>query len=151
MIDCIRMRRFPTNGDPDIKYFVNKAEQLSVEDGCLLWGNRVVIPKTLRGKVLEELYQAHPGINRIKGLARSYVWWPNMDNELERLVEHCHMCQAHQNMPHKAPIHPWEWARNPWQRVHIDYADLNGKNYLIIIDAYSKWLEVIPTVDVMRM
>ena len=68
-----------------------------------------------------------------------------MDNELERLVEHCHTCQAHQNMPHKAPIHPWEWARNPWQRVHIDYADLNGKNYLIIIDAYSKWLEVIPT------
>ena len=64
-----------------------------------------------------------------------------MDNELEKLVEHCHTCQAHQNMPQKAPMHLWEWAHNPWQRAHIDYADLNGKNYLVIIDAYSKWLE----------
>ena len=67
MIDCVRTRRFPTSGDPDIKYFVNKAEQLSVEDGCLLWGNRVVIPKTLRGKVLEELHQAHPVLIGLKG------------------------------------------------------------------------------------
>ena len=125
--------------------FAEKSEELTVEDGCLLWGSRVVIPEALREKVLEELHQTHPGITRMKNLARSYVWWPNMDNNLETLVRECAVCQVHQNFPKQAPLHAWEWTSEPWQRIHIDFAQYEKQSYLIVVDSHSKWLEVVPT------
>jgi len=39
--------------------------------------------------MMEELHQSHPGIMKMKGLARSFVWWPGMDFELEKMVKSC--------------------------------------------------------------
>ena len=50
-----------------------------------------------------------------------------------------------QNNPKNAPLHPWEWPARPWQRVHIDFAGpFLGTMFLIVVDAYSKWPEVVP-------
>ena len=81
----------------------------------------------------------------MKSLARSYVWWPRMDTDLENLIEKCEKCQLYQNAPKKAQLHPWEWTSSPWQRIHIDFAECQGKQYLIVIDSHSKWLDVVPT------
>ena len=41
-------------------------------------------------------------------------------------------------------MHPWEWPSKPWERLHIDFAGpLLAKSFLIVVDAYSKWAEVI--------
>ena len=69
-----------------------------------------------------ELHAAHPGINRMKGLARSYVWWPWMDSDFENLVRKCTTCREHQHAPVAAPLHPWEFPDGPWKRIHVDYA-----------------------------
>lgn len=93
--------------------------------------------------MIEELHDSHPGICRMKSLARSYVWWPGMDRELEEKVRSCRVCQ--QSRPQDAPttIHPWEWPKRPWVRLHLDYAGpMLGKMYLILIDACSKWMDV---------
>ena len=45
----------------------------------------------------------------MKALARGYVWWPNMDRELEDAVKKCQQCQLHQKAPAEAPLYPWEW------------------------------------------
>ncbi|CAG2234442.1 unnamed protein product [Mytilus edulis] len=58
----------------------------------------------------------------MKVLARGYVWWPNMDAEIEQTVRACHKCQVNRHAPPEAPMHPWEWPSNPWSRIHIDYA-----------------------------
>ena len=58
-------------------------------------------------------------------------------------VKSCDECQAHQSTPAEAPLHPWEWPGLPWSRLHVDYAGpYKGEMFLIVIDAYSKWLEV---------
>ena len=46
--------------------------ELSVQDGCLLRGNRVVIPPEGREQVMELLHLGHPGNSRMKGLAYSF-------------------------------------------------------------------------------
>ena len=40
-----------------------------------------------------ELHATHPGITKMKGLARSYVWWPKMDHDVEQRVLTCRVCQ----------------------------------------------------------
>ena len=81
----------------------------------------------------------------MKALARSYVWWPGIDQEIEERVKACNSCQRTRHNPAPAPLHPWEFPNQPWERLHADYAGpFEGKMFLIVIDAYSKWLEVIP-------
>lgn len=80
----------------------------------------------------------------MKCLARSYVWWPALDRDIEQLVRSCPGCNKHQSSPTEAPLHPWEWPTTPWYRVHVDFAGpFQGFLFLIIIDAHSKWPEVI--------
>ena len=127
----------------EFKSFQTIKEELTAEGGCVLWGNRVVIPRTLRGKVLTVLHEVHPGMNRMKSLARSFVWWPGMDMDIEERVRHCSICQKHQNNPSAAPLHVWEYPSAAWERLHIDFAGpFMGNMFLIVIDAYSKWIEV---------
>ena len=80
----------------------------------------------------------------MKMLARSYIWWPNVDSEIEKMVKSCIPCQETKNAPAVAPLHPWLWPMRPWQRIHIDFAGpMNGHNFLIVVDSHSKWPEVI--------
>ena len=109
----------------------------------MLWGNRVVVPNRARKRALELLHDMHPGIVRMKSLARGYMWWPGMDKEIERCVKECTTCQTLRKMPPAVPLHPWARPSKPWSRVHVDYAGpLEGKMFLVIVDAYSKWMEV---------
>ena len=123
--------------------YYTKRTELSVEDGCILWGTRVIVPPQGRSKVLSELHEAHPGESRMKALARSYVWWPGLDQDIVKKVKDCNKCQANQKTPAEAPLHPWEWPGLPWSRIHVDYAGpYKGEMFLVVINAYSKWLEV---------
>ena len=128
---------------PEITQYFNKRHEITVEDGCLLWGIRVIIPKQLRERVLHELHTGHPGIVRMKSLARLHVWWPNLDKDIATIVQRCNDCQKSRNKPQPAPLHPWDWPKMPWQRAHIDFAGpFMGKMFLIVVDSHSKWLEV---------
>ena len=122
--------------------FWRRKEDLSVEGNSILWGCRVIVPEKLRKKVLSELHQGHPGVVRMKTLARSHVWWPGLDTAIEEQAKSCASCQASKNLPAKAPLHSWAWPTAPWERVHVDYAGpFLGKMIFIAVDAHSKWPE----------
>ncbi|XP_062297408.1 uncharacterized protein K02A2.6-like [Scomber scombrus] len=131
-------------GEEFAPYEVRKHE-LSIQNGCVLWGWRVIVPKPGRENVMRQLHQCHPGVSRMKALARSYVWWPKLDKELEDMVKGCTTCQEHRNIPAPAPLHPWEWPDKPWSRLHVDYAGpFMEKMFFVLIDAHSKWMDVYP-------
>ena len=80
--------------DEDIHLYFNKQNELSIEGGRVLRGTRVVVPPQGRKQVIELLHDTHPGMERMKCLARSYVWWPALDTEIEEKVKSCLACQA---------------------------------------------------------
>ena len=130
----------------ELKPYWHRRCELSVEGGCLLWGCRVVVPLPGRTQVLLELHAAHPGVSRMKALARMFCWWPGMDKEIESLVKSCDCCQQTRPGPPASPLHPWQWPTRPWSRIHLDYAGpFLGHMFLVLIDAHSKWIEVFPT------
>ncbi|XP_058128677.1 uncharacterized protein K02A2.6-like [Anopheles ziemanni] len=110
---------------------------------CLLFEHRVVVPEIYRPAILKDLHSAHIGVVKMKSLARSYVYWPGIDKDIEKLAKACHECVQTASAPPKFNKHHWEYPSNPWERVHIDYAGpVAGAMLLVIVDAYSKWLEV---------
>ncbi|XP_041473613.1 uncharacterized protein K02A2.6-like [Lytechinus variegatus] len=135
-----------SNPPRDQSSYYHRRNELSLCQGCIMWGHRVVIPDKLRKKVLTELHSGHVGVVKMKALARSYVWWPNIDKDIEAMAKSCAGCRATQKSPPLAPLHPWEWPAEKWQRVHIDYAGpIDGYMLLVVVDAYSKWPEVAVT------
>ena len=123
--------------------FYSRRYELGTQGDCLMWGSRVVIPKSLRKEALEILHSIHQGMSRTKQLARSYLWWPGMDRDIEDLINSCSSCQLQSKMPPAAPIHPWHPTQKPWSRIHIDHAGpFMGKLFLVIVDSYSKWVEI---------
>ena len=65
-----------SNQQWELQPFFNRHHELTVVDGCVLWGARIVVPLPGRPTVLKELHDAHVGISKMKSLARNYVWWP---------------------------------------------------------------------------
>ena len=92
--------------DPNLLLYQRRKQELSIEDACVLWDNQVVVPPPGRAKVLDMLHEGHPGMARMKSLARCYVWWPSMEQELEKKVKECALCQVMQNSPPRVLTHP---------------------------------------------
>ena len=125
--------------EPDVQPYYTRRDELSVLKGCILWGSRVVMPPQGRERITDELHSTHPGIVKMKSLARAYMWWPNMDKDLERKVNSCRECQTVRVMKNNCqPLHPWEYPDRAWSRLHIDYAveqhvrskqEMQAKNY----------------------
>lgn len=134
---------WPTRLPSELQPYGSRAEQLSVESGCVLWGGRVVVPLAGRAALLQCLHQGHPGSSRMKAMARSYFWWPGLDDAIEQLVSACSDCRELQSSPAPVPLRPWAWPDQPWSRLHIDFAGpIEGKMLLVIVDAHSKWMDV---------
>ena len=129
--------------DAKLQAFHRRKSSLSVVEGCILFGERVVVPASLQGRVLKQFHSGHQGINRMKALARSYVYWPNIDTQLEHLVNNCTKCQLAAKAPRKNTLCSWPIPDSPWTRIHVDFAGpIKGHQYLILVDSFSKWPEI---------
>jgi len=121
----------------------SKDSEYTLLDGIIFRKNRILIPSSLRPKILQELHSTHMGITKMKQLARRYVYWPGIDRDIERLVRGCESCALTRSNPPKAPVHPWDPPENNWERIHIDYAGpVQNYNFLVCVDAKSKWAEI---------
>ena len=100
---------------------------------------RVVIPSSLRKDILRLLHEAHWRATRTKQMARRYVWWPNINSDVENLVQSYLICRQ----TAKASVAEFKsrpQTRKPWERIHLDYArPFYDKMWLICVDAFSKY------------
>ncbi|XP_055584973.1 uncharacterized protein K02A2.6-like [Uranotaenia lowii] len=135
-----------TIADPTVRQFFSRRDSLQVFQDCIMFGDRVVVPALYRKRILRQLHQGHPGMERMKSIARSFVYWPNIDDDVEDFVRRCSSCAQAVRDPRKTTLESWPLPSKPMERIHIDYAGpIDGFYYLVIVDAYSKWPEVFRT------
>ena len=141
--DCLlKGREFPQS--TEFLPYQRVKDQLNIDKECVLKANRVIVPIKLKDKVMQMLHSEHMGFSKTKNLARFYVWWPKIDEDFEHLAKSCEPCQLNRNDPEKHSSHSWQYPSKPWERIHIDFCGpFRNHMYLIVVDAYSKWPEVI--------
>ena len=120
-------------------------DELSVHDGLVLRGHRLVIPTSLQQRVIDIAHQSHQGIVKTKQLLREKVWFPNIDKMVEATVKSCVPCQAsYQGPPQREPIQATPLPPGPWSHVAVDFAGPfpSGTYLMIVTDEYSRYPEV---------
>ncbi|PIC40074.1 hypothetical protein B9Z55_011551 [Caenorhabditis nigoni] len=143
VIKRISKGTWPRKVDEKLKQFNSIKDALSTVQECLMFGDRVVVPFSLQRAVLKQLHEGHPGMARMKQLARAFVYWPGLDDDVEKVVAKCNTCQSQGKTLRKVPLVPWKTPERVWQRIHVDFAGPeNGQYYLVAVDAKSKWAEV---------
>lgn len=126
----------------ECKAYYNIRAELSIVNGLLLRQNRVVIPHSLRNEMLKRLHEGHIGIEKCKRRARTAVYWPGINADIERMVSSCDTCIKHQAKQPKEPLTVTDIPDEPWQKVGTDIFHLDGKNYLLVIDYLSNYPEM---------
>ena len=133
---------FPCNQneiDPVLRPYAKMKDLLCLDNGLIVCGQRLVIPRRLRKEVLQRLHSAHQGIERTRRRTRQSVYWPGIDNDVKNTVQSCKNCQ--QMLP-SLPIEPMiveDEPSRPFEAVSADYFDHAGKQYLIYADRLSGW------------
>ena len=62
------LKGWKDTSEEDLRPYQQRRNELSVHDGCLLWGSRVIVPPAGRSRLKDELHAGHPGISKMKGL-----------------------------------------------------------------------------------
>lgn len=117
------------------------AAELSIADGVLMRGNRIIIPPPLRQEMLSKIHTGHQGITKCRERARQSVWWPGISTELENLVKSCPACCKAQKQ-RAQPLITATLPELPWQKVGTDLFQWKQRTFLIIVDYYSRYVEV---------
>ena len=126
---------------PEVKPYFPVSAELTVENGLLLRGSRIVIPPPLRKTLLDRIHSSHQGITKCREMARQSIWWPGISKELEELIRNCQDClKAQRQRPQ--PLTPTPLPSLPWQRVGSDLFGWKGAIYLIVVDYYSRFIEI---------
>ena len=78
----------------------------------------------------------------MKILARSSIWWLNIDKCIENFVSKCFACQSTQKIPKEKVISKSKPSTKPLERVHIDFFYFDSETFFIYIDSFSKYIIV---------
>ena len=115
--------------------------ELTVAKGLLLRGSRVVVPKSLQKEILQKLHSGHQGTTKCRQRAKDSVWWPGIRKDIDEVVMNCETCRKVRTQ-HPEPLLPTPLPLRPWQKVGTDLFEWRKNNYLLVVDYYSKFIEV---------
>ncbi|XP_046571089.1 uncharacterized protein K02A2.6-like [Haliotis rubra] len=145
-----QLRTTILNGWPDsrsecpesiIEYW-NHRDQLTVMDGLIFKGEKIIIPKGQRSELLQKIHSSHFGMEKCKERARDILFWPGMNTEIEAAVANCTVCCEKQRSNSKEPLQPHEILCRPWQKVCADLFTWNNKEYIVLADYYSRFFKI---------
>ena len=122
--------------------------ELSVEEGLIMRGERIVVPPEIRSKVVKVAHESHLGAVKTKQLIKETMWFPKIDEHVKLEIQDCLPCQAVNSGPQQEPIKPSVLPEEPWSSLVSDlYGPLPTGEYLLVVqDMYSRF----PAVEILH-
>lgn len=127
----------------ELKYFYKLKNEIMLENEMLYWGMRLIVPKIMRKYVIKKLHSTHLGMTKTVKKANQLFYWPGMKSEIENYIGACKTCLKFSISKIKKPIKSHDIPVIPFYKIGMDIAECFGKSYLVVIDYYSRWLEVV--------
>ena len=124
------------------KPYFSIRDELTVQDGLIFRGQRVVIPQSLRQDMKQRIHSSHLGIGSCLRRAREALFWPGMSAEIKELITSCEICRNYETTPQKETLMSHEMTTRPWEQIGADLFTLDGKDYLVTSDYYSNFFEI---------
>lgn len=144
-----KVKEFGQNGWPtvcktagEMNHFFKLKQEIELYEDLLYYNRRIIVPQKLRKDVLNLLHETHLGFNKMKEIAKEYYYWPCINNDLKNLVDSCGVCMRHSRLNQKDPLLSHEIPEVPFMKIAADIAEFAGRDYLVIVDYYSRWIEV---------
>ena len=145
---CTQLKRFCFEGWPEphklkseIKLYRNVAPELTVCDDLLLIGCRTVIPPPMRTEMLHCVHEAHHGIETCRLRAKRSIWWSGLSKDIQKVVDSCTIyCKEHASQ--REPMISTEYPSYPWEKVGTDLFHWKGMEYLLVVDYFSRYIEI---------
>ena len=116
---------------------------LSVAERLLLYDSRIVIPKAMQNEILEVIHQGHQGISKCRERANNAVWWFGINTAIKDRVARCAHCQENTPSQTREPLMPSPLPTGPWIKIGADLLYFKGKHFMVVIDYYSRYLELV--------
>ena len=70
----------------DLQEFWDYRDTLSIENGLITCGNRIIVPKDMRAEMLQYIHKGHQGKERCLLWARNTVFWPKITYDIQKLI-----------------------------------------------------------------
>ncbi|GBO04475.1 Uncharacterized protein K02A2.6 [Araneus ventricosus] len=103
---------------------------------------KLIVPYSLRRDMLQLIHEAHFGIEKCKRRAREIMYWPGMNSDIENEVSQFGICEKFKKANSK-PLKPHTVPFRPFEKIGVDIMYFGNVSYLIVMDYYSKWMEII--------
>ena len=125
-----------------VKPYFNFRDELSVQDGLIFRGERLIVPKGMRHKIKEDLHIGHIGVDGTLRRAREYLYWPQMTNEITEWIETCEVCMELSTSQSPQPLMSHTLPDRPWEKIGVDLFSFEGTEYMVTMCYKSNFWEL---------
>ena len=128
--------------DHEVRPYFNVKEHLWIQKRMVMFKNRIVIPKSLRPSILKTLHAAHQGVEGMKSRAMKSIYWPGINESIQRTRTNCQACTKIAPSQPREPLCLIPPASYPFQQICMDAFEISSNQYLALVDRYSRWLVI---------
>ena len=125
----------------DLQDYWNYRDTLSIENGLITCGSRIIVPHEMQAEMLQYIHEGHQGKERCLLRARNTVFWPRISYDIQELIERCIICQEHGKSQPIVGI-TQELPPFPWHTLATDIFYWKRMDFLIVADVFSKYFLV---------
>ena len=115
-----------------------------MDEDLIVYGCLLLIPSKMRQETLAQLHESHQGLVRTKQRAQLTIYWPGTDNDIDNVILACKKCQDCLPSNTKEPIISKLNPNRPFQEIVGDFCSYAAQDYLVLVDCYSDWPDIIP-------
>ena len=122
--------------------FWNHIDEISCENDIVFRGQKLVIPTVMRKEMIKAAHIGHFRNDKSLGRARDIMFWPGMSKQITEYIQSCAICNKYKDSNQNEPLHCRYVPQRPWQNLSLDLFTWNNEEYMVLVDAYTRWFEI---------